>query len=385
MFKFKEYDYKHYKFSILFVVLLLGGIGSYVMQYVQEAGESHFERQVAVLFVGIVMAAFISLFDYHFICKFFIPLYLFNMLMLLAVKFSIFGGSHFKAKRWLRFPNGKIESTEAWFEIQPSELSKIILILFTAKLLDLLQKRINKWYVIVITGILVIIPVLFIFIQPDLSTSIVIGITFVIMVFVAGISYKIVIPALIVGIPSVMALYWYIQQPFQKLIDPYQQDRILAIKYPDSYPDLMWQQDNAAKAIKSGGMIGRIMTENIEKLGCSGIAAIESDFIFAPIAEGFGFIGCCIVLLLFGFFIYKCLLIAKNSRDKLGTVIAAGIATQVMMQVFVNVGVVTSILPNTGIPLPFVSSGRSAMLSFMIMIGILLNIDMQHKINKEVE
>lgn len=382
MFKFKEYDFKRYKFSILFIIIILVCIGSYLMQYLQKASEKHFEKQLIGLAIGLVITFIVSLIDYHFICKFFIPMYLFNLFLLAMVKYSKFGAKQYDAKRWLRFPNGSVTSAEATLQIQPTELSKIIFILFIAKFFDLMYKSINKWYVIIISCILVMIPVYFIFDQPDLSTSIVMITTFLIMLFIAGLSYKILSIGVLIGIPAVLGLYWYIQQPFQKLLQPYQINRILAIQDPEQYTEnLMWQQDNAAKAIKSGGIIGRIFTEDIIQLDSGHIAAAESDFIFAAIAEGFGFIGSCLIILLFAYMVFKFLMIAKNAKDRLGTYIAVGIAVLIMIQFFINIGVVTSLLPNTGIPLPFVSSGLSALLINMLMIGIILNVDMQHKIS----
>lgn len=382
--RFKEYDFKHYKVSVLVIILLLGSIGSYLIQYLQESGERQFEKQMVGLIAGICIAVVVSMFDYHFICKLFVVIYLLNFVLLAAVQYSRFGASHFQAQRWLRFPSGDVLSTEAWFEFQPSELTKIIMILFLAKFFDLMYRQINKWYVILISAVLTGIPLLMIFKQPDLSTTIVLGFTYLAILYATGLSYKIIVPSLAIGLPAVYALYWYVQQPFQVLLTKYQQNRILSIKYPDLYPNEMWQQSNAAKAIRSGGMLGKVFTEHISKLDCKIISAIESDFIFAAIAEGFGFLGCCIVILLFCILVIKCFGIARRAKDQLGRFIAIGIATLIMMQVSVNIGVVTSLLPNTGIPLPFVSSGLSALLSNMLMIGVLLNISLQVKPNKEV-
>ena len=118
MFKFKEYDFKHYKVSILLIILFLGSIGSYLIQYLQDSGEQQFEKQIIGLLAGALIAFFVSLFDYHFICKFFGLLYLLNLILLVAVQYSPFGAYHYEAKRWLRFPNGQVPSIEAIFEFQ---------------------------------------------------------------------------------------------------------------------------------------------------------------------------------------------------------------------------------------------------------------------------
>lgn len=380
MIKLNEYDLKNYRFSILFVIAILNFIGSYLMQFLQNEENKHFEKQMLGLAAGLIVTVIVSLIDYHFICKFFIPLYIINLVFLAMVKYSIFGAKHFDAQRWLRFPNGSVESKYMWFEIQPSELAKVILILVLAKIFELAHLSINKWYVIMITSILVLIPIYFIFDQPDLSTSMVVIIIYLIMLYMAGISYKLIIIACSIGIPTLIGLFWYIQQPFQKLLQPYQLKRIFALNNPELHADdLMWQQNNAAIAIRSGGMIGKIFTTGVDTLECKSVPAIESDFIFAAIAEGFGFIGCCVVLLLYAYLTFRFLVIAKNAKDRLGTYIATGAATMITMQFFFNVGVATSLLPNTGIPLPFISSGLSSLFSTLLLMGIVLNIDLQHK------
>ena len=146
----------------------------------------------------------------------------------------------------------------------------------------------------------------------------------------------------------------------------------------------MWQQTNAAKAIQSGGMVGKLLLDEEATLKSGLVPVIESDFIFTAIAEAFGFIGSVIVIGLFILLIFKIIQIAKRAKDFLGMLIATGIASLITFQIFVNIGVVTSLLPNTGIPLPFVSSGLSALLGSMLMVGILLNVSLQGRKVKEV-
>lgn len=371
MFNFKNYDLKHYNVSLIAVTILLGSIGMVLIQKLQDSNERQFEKQIIGYAVGIMIAIFISMIDYHFICKFYIPLYLLNFVLLVIVKFTPLGKAHYDAKRWILIPGIKIE-------VQPSELTKIILIIFFAKFFDMFRRQINKASTIFLALALAALPVGLVLIQTDLSTSIVLFITFLAMIFVAGISYKIIMPVLAVGIPAFIAVFWYVQQPYQKLLNYYQQKRILAMLHPEDYPDLVYQQVNAAKAIKSGGMTGKLLADETVSLKSGLVPVIESDFIFTAIAEAFGFIGSVIVILLLALFVYKAIRIARHAKDFLGTMVATGIASLVMFQIFVNIGVVTSILPNTGIPLPFVSSGLSALLGNMIMLGVLLNVSLQN-------
>lgn len=371
MFNFKNYDLKHYNVSLLGVIIILGSIGMVLIQKLQDSNERQFEKQILGYVVGIVIAIGISLIDYHFICKLFIPLYLINLALLITVKFTPFGKSHYDAKRWILIPGINTE-------VQPSELTKIILILFFAKFFDMTRRQINKIGVLAVAFVLMALPTGLILIQTDLSTSIVLFAMFFAMLFVAGLSYKIILPALAVAIPSFFALFWYVQQPYQLILNKYQQKRILAMVHPELYPDLAYQQSNAAKAIAAGGMTGKMLTEDNPALKSGLVPVIESDFIFTAIAEAFGFIGSLIVIFLLAVFIYKAIRIARRARDFMGMMIASGIASLVMFQIFVNIGVVTSLLPNTGIPLPFVSSGLSSLLGNMIMVGILLNVSLQN-------
>ncbi len=371
MFKLKNYDLKHYNVSLLGVIIILGSIGMILIQQLQDANERQFEKQVLGYIVFITMAIIISLIDYHFICKFYIPLYIINLILLVIVKFSPLGKAHYDAKRWILIPGTSQE-------LQPSEFTKIILILFFAKFFDLMRRQVNKLSILLLSLVLIAMPAGLIFIQTDLSTSIVLVATFIAMLFVAGLSYKIILPSIAIAIPSFVALFWYVQQPYQVLLSFYQQRRILAMRYPDLYPDLTYQQSNAAKAIISGGMTGKLLSDDTASLRSGLVPVVESDFIFTAIAEAFGFIGSLVVIFLLALFVYKAFRIAKHAKDFLGMMIASGIGSLVMFQIFVNIGVVTSLLPNTGIPLPFVSSGLSALMGNMIMVGVLLNVSLQN-------
>jgi rod shape determining protein RodA len=371
MFNFKNYDLKHYNVSLLGVIIILGSIGMVLIQKLQDANERQFEKQVIGYVAGITLAVIISMIDYHFICKFFIPLYVINLGMLLVVKFTPLGYAHYDARRWIKVPG-------IGLEIQPSELTKLLLILFFAKYFDIVRRQINKMSILALTLVLFFVPIALVLTQPHLSASIVMSLCFLAMLYTAGLSYKIILPTIAISIPSLIALFWYVQQPYQILLTWYQQQRILAMLHPEKYPDLMYQQANATKAIQAGKMTGKLISEESAKLKSSLVPVIESDFIFTAIAEAFGFIGCIVVLLLLAFFIYKAIYIARHAVDYMGMMIASGIAALVMFQAFVSIGVVTSLLPNTGIPLPFVSSGLSSLIGNMIMVGILLNISLQN-------
>lgn len=200
------------------------------------------------------------------------------------------------------------------------------------------------------------------------------------MLFIAGLSYKLIIPVLAVGIPSFVAFLWYIQQDYGSLIlKPWQRNRILSILHPEDYPDLMYQQNNAAAAIKAGKFFGKMLTDNDAERLTDYVPVSESDFIFSGICEELGFLGSLVVILLFLTFLFLSLKIAINAKDKLGRYVASGIAIMITVQALVNIGVVISLLPNTGIPLPFVSYGLSSLLTNFLDVGIILNVGLQNK------
>ncbi len=370
IFNFEEYDLKHYKVSILAVITILGMIGMVLIRRLQESDERQFEKQIIGYVAGLIIAVVVSLIDYHFIAKLFIPLYLINIALLVITKFSPLGKSHFLAQRWIGIGS---------YEFQPSELTRIIMIIFLAKFFDIVRRQINKASIILLALILMALPIGLIFIQPDLSVSIVLFATFISMFFMAGLSYKIILPTLAIGIPSFIAFFWYVQQDYQVILTEYQRNRILAMLHPEQFPEQAYQQLNAAKCIRAGGVSGKLLTDAEATLKSAKVPVIESDFIFTAIAEAFGFIGSLIVIILLMIFIYKALKIASMAKDYLGMLIASGIASLTMFQLFVNIGVVTSLLPNTGIPLPFVSSGLSALLGNMLMVGVLMNVSLQNK------
>lgn len=366
MLNFKKYDLKRYNISLLVVVTTLIAIGVFLIKQVRP---EDYKKQLIGLMGGLFIAVIVSFIDYHFVCQFYIVLYIINLVLLVMVKVN--GIEYHNARRWLDL---------RFFELQPSELTKIIIILFFAKLFTMFEHRINNILFLLISLVLMGIPTYLILTQTDLSTSIVLMTIFAVLVFTAGLSWKIIIPIIVVGVPAMIGLFWYIQQDYQMLLSPNQQQRVLSILHPEEYPGTMYQQENSIQAIGSGQLVGKFFSDDASGIrGYNHVPVSESDFIFSVAGEEFGFIGCVIILLLFGFIIFHCLSTAAKAPDKMGTLIASGIGAMFAFQTFINIGVVTSILPNTGIPLPFLSQGLSSLISSMIAIGIILNIRLQPK------
>ena len=378
--KLREYDFRKLDLGLLIAAILLGVIGAYVLYLMPGVKEGMYLKQLMGVFFGVCLAIFVALFDYHFVAKFFIPLYLFNLALLFLVKFSKFGISVYGAKRWLGIKNV--------FSFQPSELTKVIMIVVMAKMFDILKGRLQKFSTLLITGIIMGIPTFLVLIQTDLSTSIVLFGSFIVMVFASGFSIKILALLASVAVPTVYALFWYILQPNNyfieaEIIKEYQLKRVLSILHPEDYPDLLYQQENAIEAMGSGGLLGKVFTGDTGVRGTAYVPVVESDFIFTGIGEELGFIGAATVILLLTYIVFRIMIIAKNSYDIMGRIIAVGAASIIMFQTFINIGVVSMILPNTGIPLPFVSSGLSSVVGCYSMVGLVLNISINtYKGNK---
>lgn len=376
MFKvWERYNLKKYRWSILLMIILLCTSGIYVLDKVQGEDINMVSRQIVGLIAGVFLAFVVSMFDYHFICKFAPLMYIVNFGLLFVVKYvdsmNIARGG---VNRWIGIPN----EANAIFEFQVSELTKVVLVICLAVVFDRLMNKIKQGYVLLIATAIIALPIGMIFIQPDLSTTIVVGVSLVVVIFVSGITYKLLLPIAGIAIPVVAGLFWYVQQDFQVLLSDNQQRRILSVLHPENHSAELWQQENSITAIASGGLSGKIFSGS-DSLGAKNIPVIESDFIFAGMAEAFGFLGACIIVLTILLLSFQCFMIAKKAPDYLGRLIAIGIGTTYIFQAFVNIGVVTMLLPNTGIPLPFVSYGLSSLMCNMIGIGIVLNIGIAKK------
>lgn len=215
----------------------------------------------------------------------------------------------------------------------------------------------------------------------DLSTTISISWTFAILLFISGLSYKLIGGALAVGIPAVVIFISLIMQPDQKILDHYAWLRIMAWLNPTKYADNAYQQQNSIMAIGSGQLVGKGLNNNLVSSVKNGsfIAEPQTDFIFAVAGEELGFIGCATIILLLALIVIECIWIGKRSREFSGTLICCGVAGYIGFQSFVNICVATGIFPNTGIPLPFVSYGLTSLLTLFMAIGFVLNVGLQPK------
>jgi len=230
--------------------------------------------------------------------------------------------------------------------------------------------------------VLIVVPWGLIFLQPDLSTSILLIIVFCMIMFTAGLQFRIIFGILAVIIPAFLVAIYLVMSGKLSFVQDYQLNRLLAWRYPEEYANSEAMQSlNSVMAIGSGMLQGKGYKNNEFTSVKNGdfISETQTDFIFAVIGEEFGFQGSVVVIVLITLISLECLSIARKAKDLAGTIIAAGMGVLIAFQGFINIGVATFILPNTGLPLPFVSYGLTSLVSLFAGIGFVLNVKMQSK------
>ena len=361
---FRQYRIRDYKFSLILWVSILSVIGIMVIGSAQRSTQS---RQIYGFVLGFVLMLVLSLVDYTWILNFSWLLYLIGNLLLVAV--LLVGENINGATRWIRIG----------IQFQPSDLCKLLLILFFSGLFSKNEDKLNTFRFIMMSLALLAVPLLLIFREPDLSTTIVTAITFCAIIFVAGLSVKIIAGILMVTVPVAVIFFSIILQPGQTLLKDYQLVRIMAWLKPAEYTDKAYQQQNSIKAIGSGQLYGKGLNNNMVSSvkGGNFIAEPQTDFIFAVAGEELGFLGCCLIVLLELLIVIECFRIGRRARDLAGSCICCGLGSLIMFQSFLNISVATGLLPNTGITLPFVSYGGTSILFLMAEMMVALSISKQ--------
>ena len=372
----KLYKLRDYDFRLVIALVVLSSIG---VLLVGSADASLQNRQLMGMILGLILMVIISLMDFSWVLNFSWLIYFLNILLLIAVR--LFGNDANGATRWISIGG---------FTFQPTELAKIIIILFFARFFMEHEEDLNTLRTLVKAAVLLAVPLVLIYIQPDLKNTITIVILFCMIIYMAGLSYKIIGGALLVAVPLAVVLLFIVMQPNQKLIPDYQRNRIMSFlnSEEDEYSDSVLQQENSVMAIGSGQLTGKGLNNNEVSSANNGnfVSENQTDFIFSVAGEELGFVGCAAILLLLLFIIFECIRISLRAKDLSGKLICCGMGALVGIQSFINIGVVTNILPNTGTPLPFVSYGLTSMVSLYIGMGLVLNVGLQrYKKYREVD
>lgn len=363
----KQYRLRDYNFRL--VIFLIGLTFTGVL-LVGSAEPALRNKQFFGMMLGVAIMLIVSLMDFSWILNFYWILYGCNIILLLSV--WIFGTESKGASRWLRIGG---------FQFQPTELSKILIVMFFARFFMEHEENLNTLRTLVQTAILAAIPLMLIFSQPDLKNTITVVILICIMLYLAGLSYKIIGGAILIIVPLVVVFLFIVVQPNQKLIKDYQRDRIMTFLHSEEeeYSDDVIQQNNSVMAIGSGQLTGKGLNNNEVASANKGnfVSESQTDFIFSVSGEELGFIGSAAILIVLFLIICECIRTGWKAKDLSGKLICCGVASIIAVQGFINICVATGIAPNTGTPLPFVSYGLSSMVSLYTGMGLVLNVGLQ--------
>ncbi len=357
---------EYFDYSLLFIILFLVGFGL-VMIYSTSSytaaldfGDAayFFKRQAVFAVLGIVCMLIVSKVDYHFLKR--VTVLAFFGIGLLTLAVLIVGSASGGSTRWLEI--GPLR-------FQPSELAKMAIILYVAFATTVQVWKLNDWKMLVKIMIPPLILTAFIAIE-NLSTAIICGVIIVAILFVASPKYSHFI---------VIALFGVVGGALFILTAGYRSDRIDAWLNLETHPK-GFQTLQALYAIGSGGIWGKGLGQSIQKMDF--IPEAHNDMIFSVICEELGLVGGICLILLFIILIWRLTLIIFNARDLYGALLVVGVLAHVAVQVLINVAVVTNTIPNTGIPLPFISYGGTSLVFLLIEMGIVLSVARQIKMRK---
>ena len=260
------------------------------------------------------------------------------------------------------------------FQFQPSELGKVLFVLALAGFLLERGGRVTRWRTTAVAIGLGAIPILLVFLQPDLGTALVYGAALIAVLFFVGVRWK----QLLLIIFSVVLLAFSVVSLLPaagiEVLKPYQAERVAGFLDPGRDPsDTTWNATQSITAVGAGGLTGRgVLDASQTRLDY--LPEHATDFAFASLAEQRGFVGCAILLLLYLLVIWRGLRVATVAGDLFGAVVAGGLVFALLFQVFVNVGMTMGVAPVTGIPLPFVTVGGSSLVTNLVLIGVLQGI-----------
>ena len=372
----KQYKLRFYNFRLIIFLLAISLIG---VTLVGTAAENLKSKQFAGVILGLIIMVILSLMDYSWIMNFQWFMYGFNIIMLIVVRIA--GSSANGAARWIGIGS---------FRFQPTELSKIILIVFFAKFFMDHEENLNTLKTLAASAGLLAVPLILILEQPDLKNTLTVIVIFCMMIYIAGLSYKVIGGALLISVPLLIIFLSIVVQPDQKLLKDYQRSRIMSFLYPENeeYSDNIEQQKNSKTAIASGELVGkRIIGDDSTASVNEGnfVSENQTDFIFAVAGEEYGFIGCTTIVLLLLAISFECIRMSLRAKDLSGKILCCGMGGLIALQSFINICVATGMAPNTGTPLPFVSYGLTSLVSLYIGMGLVLNVGLQSSAyNKEI-
>lgn len=358
--------WRAYDLQLTTYIALLGAIGL-VMAYTNsvEAGESVLRSGTtftrALMWSGLAIVVFTgaTLFDYRLLKALRWPIWFANLGLLvltLAIGTGVGGSS-----RWINL--GPLT-------FQFSELAKILMIIVLAAYLGNREGRLDSLGSILGACLLMGPPIALVLMQPDLGTSLVLAAILAGMLFMSGASLKWLVAMALGALAAIPIAWTYVLRDYQK-------DRILSFLSPTADTQgAGWQVMQAQITVGSGGLLGTGLTNGTQTRG-EFLPVQESDFVFAVLAQELGFIGALVVFLLYGALLWRILACAWGSRDPFGLLFGVGLASMLLFQLFVNVGMVIGLMPVTGIPLPFISNGGASLVTLAMGLGVIQSINIR--------
>ncbi|MGL5615329.1 MAG: rod shape-determining protein RodA [Sarcina sp.] len=355
----------NYKMLFSMIAIACFGIFNIYLGTYAQSGIDFALKQGIFLIVSLIAMYFMLVWDYNVIYGYVDIFYWFSIVMLIVTRFV--GSTINGARGWIVL--GPIS-------IQPSEFAKIAMILMLAKQLDKMDMNINNFRNLLKIGIYAIIPMVFIFMQPDMGMTMVCFFIVIGIVFCAGIDLKILFGGL-AGVVILLVLVWH-----TNIIHSYQKQRLSGFLHPnENVLGINLQLNQSLIGIGSGGFFGTGANLHSESGGYASqfVPEKQTDFIFTVIGEHWGTVGAAVLLILYGILIKQMIDTARQAKDNFGRIISVGLASYFIFAILQNIGMTIGLMPITGITLPMVSYGGSSLLTTIMCIGIILNINMRKR------
>ncbi len=346
--------------TILASLMGLFAVYSATLSY---GGVTNILVQSGAFLIGAAAMTALSFFDYEQYNLLVLPIFLVSIALLVLVLLIGTGADEVGAKSWIRFgPIG----------IQPAEIAKLGFVITFGYHLSKKEKTINKLTTLIGLGVHLFAYLALIMLQPDAGSAMVFCFMFAVLLFLSGLSLKIILPVLGVGVASLPFIYKF-------LLSPYQQHRIQVFLSPELDPlGRGYNVIQSKIAVGSGGLFGKGYLQGTQnQLGF--LPAKHTDFIFSTVAEELGFIGAALVVAVLAVIITRCFMVAARANNSFGRNIAAGVGAMLLFHTIENVGMCIGLMPVTGIPLPFFSYGGTSMLTNLVAIGLVLSVSRRNR------
>lgn len=366
-----DLNLKNYGYIQLIVCITLNILGLVFIQ--SSVGERlySFMSQLGISIASLAICIMISLLNMKKVMERYVLALIVCIVLLVIVQIT--GTAYGRNSiRWIRIPFINME-------IQPSEFAKVFVIIFMSKYISDMDNKINQFGNLVKVVLIFFVPFFLIFIQPNLSSSLILLLIFIGMLYSSKLDSKWFVMFIAGAVFIILILYLSVRFNFLDKVPflrDYQKNRIESFFIPTERNEAQFQQENSVIAIGSGKLFGKGINNDLSNSVKNGnwLAEAQNDFIFSVVGEEVGFLGAFGIILLYIYLIVSCIVTAVKQREPYKNLICMGVATWLAVQTFINIGVATAIIPNTGVPLPFFSQGGSSLLAIYMGMGFVLNV-----------